>query len=628
MGSVFFERLKANRRTFWFLGFVVCWWLTVERVVAQGWTFDWSMCTDPYNKPRGIYEQTPFPITESSTSYTVTNEDYPNGITFDLGTLYFVDGAVADDSGDGTWARPFKTITHAISAVTSGNKTVVVRGPHGAFDGTYVGSYDMQAGTPVRSGTDDTHRYMIVGYGQERPLLDGNGAGQNMFGMWQSAADWYWTIQRLIIINAGYQGIQGGSVASLNSKYARHVNVFDIHFYNCGNNTNYASSGSCYAMNADYWWISHCRSEHSWGHGYKIGDGASSCRLEWSEAVDNGWWPGITAKNREACGLDFPCDQGWYASNNVCRYNLASNLCHVGTQWREQSNMNCHHNEIVNWGRGPLTENWTMLTESQGLWTQYGIQGTFHDNVLRQEITTPYATANYHVLILQSTGGSLALYNNLIVSWLNRGSAIRYSYGCALTNLIANNTIIQTNQDSVIDMSSGTAPLNLTNNVIYYLGSGQLGNDPYGVTVNHYANLYYYPNGSAPQWGTSGDLTGDPLFVGQGNFRLQAGSPAIGNGIQLNSIFVTDADGNIRGAEWDIGAYQCIIRPVLNIVQVGTNVLLSWPTNHSGYTLESALNLNTPAWTSVAATPVIIGNQFIVTNAPVATNTFYRLRSP
>jgi hypothetical protein len=524
-------------------------------VFGADWTYDWSARTDRHGKTTGIYATTPFPITESTSAYTVTNDDHPDGITFNLGTLYFVDGAAANDSGAGTWPSPWKSITNAIANVASGNKTIVVRGAHDAFDGIYTNSYDMQVSTPARTGTDDTHRYTIVGYGQERPTLDGNGASQNMFGMWQSATDWYLTIQRLKIINAGYQGIQGGSVAGLGAKYARHVNVFDIHFYNCGNDTNYTSSGSCYAMNADYWWVSHCRSEHAWGHGYKIGDGASFGRLEWCEAINCGWWPGISEKNREACGFDFPCDSGWYASNNICRYNFASNICHVGTQWREQSNMECHHNEIVNWGRGPLTENWTMLTESQGLWTQYGIQGSFHDNLMRQEITSPYATVNYRVLILQSTGGTLLVYNNRILNWLNRGPSLRYSYGCALTNLIANNTILQTNQDSVIDMSSGTVPLNLTNNIIYYLGTGQIANNAYGVTVNHSANLYYFPNGSDPQWSTNGDFVADPQFADT-SYHLQVESPACGRGIPLISVFSTDTDGATRGNEWDIGACE------------------------------------------------------------------------
>lgn len=53
----------------------------------------------------------------------------------------------------------------------------------------------------------------------------------------------------------------------------------------------------------------------------------------------------------------------------------------------------------------------------------------------------------------------------------------------------------------------------------------------------------------------------DPLFVdvtadGPEGWRLQAGSPALGAGTNLNALFTTDFGGNPRGASWDIGAWQ------------------------------------------------------------------------
>jgi len=61
---------------------------------------------------------------------------------------------------------------------------------------------------------------------------------------------------------------------------------------------------------------------------------------------------------------------------------------------------------------------------------------------------------------------------------------------------------------------------------------------------------------------------GDPKFVAAYNncitnacdFRIQAGSPLIGKGVDLSSVFTTDKDGKSRpqGSAWDIGAYQAI----------------------------------------------------------------------
>lgn len=56
----------------------------------------------------------------------------------------------------------------------------------------------------------------------------------------------------------------------------------------------------------------------------------------------------------------------------------------------------------------------------------------------------------------------------------------------------------------------------------------------------------------------------DPKYVtlpsggvtGSGDFHLQASSPAIGDGVQLNTEFTDDLDKVTRGTVWDIGAYE------------------------------------------------------------------------
>lgn len=57
--------------------------------------------------------------------------------------------------------------------------------------------------------------------------------------------------------------------------------------------------------------------------------------------------------------------------------------------------------------------------------------------------------------------------------------------------------------------------------------------------------------------------TGDPKFItlpngtlGHGNWHLQSSSPAIGQALQMNASFTTDADGVTRGSTWDMGAYE------------------------------------------------------------------------
>jgi uncharacterized repeat protein (TIGR03803 family) len=47
--------------------------------------------------------------------------------------------------------------------------------------------------------------------------------------------------------------------------------------------------------------------------------------------------------------------------------------------------------------------------------------------------------------------------------------------------------------------------------------------------------------------------------------------------------------------------------PQLTIIRAGANVILAWPTNATGFTLQSATNLVSPAvWTTVSPGPVIV----------------------
>jgi hypothetical protein len=67
--------------------------------------------------------------------------------------------------------------------------------------------------------------------------------------------------------------------------------------------------------------------------------------------------------------------------------------------------------------------------------------------------------------------------------------------------------------------------------------------------------------------------------------------------------------------------------PTVNISQSGTNLVLRWPTNADGFTLEAATNLTPPVvWTNVTGQRVS-GTNYIFTNSMSAPATFYRLKN-
>ena len=64
--------------------------------------------------------------------------------------------------------------------------------------------------------------------------------------------------------------------------------------------------------------------------------------------------------------------------------------------------------------------------------------------------------------------------------------------------------------------------------------------------------------------------------------------------------------------------------PLLTLIPYGTNVILTWPTNAVGFTLQSTTNLGA-AWTTNSPAPFVIGGQNVVTNPLAGPQQFYRL---
>jgi uncharacterized repeat protein (TIGR03803 family) len=62
-----------------------------------------------------------------------------------------------------------------------------------------------------------------------------------------------------------------------------------------------------------------------------------------------------------------------------------------------------------------------------------------------------------------------------------------------------------------------------------------------------------------------------------------------------------------------------IVPPALTIIPSGANVILTWPTDATGFTLQSTTNLASPAWITVTG-------QFAVTNPISGTQMFFRLK--
>jgi hypothetical protein len=67
--------------------------------------------------------------------------------------------------------------------------------------------------------------------------------------------------------------------------------------------------------------------------------------------------------------------------------------------------------------------------------------------------------------------------------------------------------------------------------------------------------------------------------------------------------------------------------PRLDIQQLGSDVILSWPTNAVGYALVTTTQMSAAAnWQQVLAEAVVVGQQNVVTNAIVPSGQYYTLQ--
>jgi uncharacterized repeat protein (TIGR03803 family) len=165
------------------------------------------------------------------------------------------------------------------------------------------------------------------------------------------------------------------------------------------------------------------------------------------------------------------------------------------------------------------------------------------------------------------------------------------------------------------------AGVTLWNNTLYgvceYDGLGLGTLFSLGTNGGNFTVVHYFPAGST---GT--------LLPGY------ADNPNSGGAYPQTSLMVSDgvfysssAFGGLGGSGtlFNLSVGAASITPPLAIIPSGTNVLVSWPTNLTGYALYSTTNLAPAVWSIVSQRPGIVAGQYVVTNGHSASHMFYRL---
>ena len=66
--------------------------------------------------------------------------------------------------------------------------------------------------------------------------------------------------------------------------------------------------------------------------------------------------------------------------------------------------------------------------------------------------------------------------------------------------------------------------------------------------------------------------------------------------------------------------------PTISATRSGSNIIFTWPSTYTGYTLVYRTNLTAGTWLTNAGAPVLVNNQYTVTNPVGSGRTFYRLK--
>ncbi|MGD0614874.1 MAG: hypothetical protein ABSA69_05455 [Verrucomicrobiota bacterium] len=101
-------------------------------------------------------------------------------------------------------------------------------------------------------------------------------------------------------------------------------------------------------------------------------------------------------------------------------------------------------------------------------------------------------------------------------------------------------------------------------------------------------------------------------------------NPWVGLILSGNFLYGTTQNGGTNG-HGTVFALSLVAPPSIGITTVGNHIILSWPTNAIGYTVQSIANLSSGIWFTVANGTAIVGASYVYSNSASGSVLFYRL---
>jgi uncharacterized repeat protein (TIGR03803 family) len=173
-------------------------------------------------------------------------------------------------------------------------------------------------------------------------------------------------------------------------------------------------------------------------------------------------------------------------------------------------------------------------------------------------------------------------------------------------------------------------------NVYRFTGGNDGGSPLAGLTLS--GNTLYGATGAAGSGGNGTVFavnTDGSGFITLYSFTATDNNNANSDGAESHAVLVLSGNTLYGTAAWggssgngtvfSLTLPPPVIAPQLAINLSGTNVILTWPTNATGFTLQSTTNLISPVWSAVSPAPVVVNTNNAVTNSIFGAQMFYRL---
>jgi len=492
--------------------------------------FSWSSRTDRNGNAAGIYATTPYPVIESTNSFEITHKDEGN-VTYTISSRVFVDGTACANgcsNGDTDYTpgsqtcgagsyTVYDTIAHALTGIGAGEHdgvAILIR------DGTYTLSSNISLSGHY--GKDNTNRLYIIGYNQERPILDGDSGTNYIFSRQDSTnANAYITLQRLKLYDTMATGLRLGNAAGMDNYF----NLLDVWFYECAGRSNMVTGthtgGISDTVLTD--------SSKSWltnqYNGYYLRN----------TSADNAGTGTITSNtsNTATCsggGLSFENGDSYviyYSADSNCYYYNADNgyISHCTferSSWHGLKVGDESDDCIIEWSVSKDNGYWSGIDPAINFNESVGIDlpsdANASGNTVRYSIVY---NCNYHGIAFRKNT-NFSCHHNEIYSWGHRNDLIgRQSSGTSSVGVsmsgddtygsLYSNIIRDIDSDETLGVAlainadnSESAVYTIYNNLIYgvYPGTSTIKISSYpdtGATVYYYNNSHYVSTGSGDE---------------------------------------------------------------------------------------------------------------------------------